>query len=57
MLTGLAAGIAKYFGQDPALVRILLVVLEFLTAGLLIIIYFIIALIVPKEPIETSTKA
>lgn len=50
MLTGLAGGIAKYFGIDATLVRIGLVLFEFLTAGLLIIAYFIVALIVPKEP-------
>lgn len=50
MITGLAGGIAQYFNLDPTLVRIALVILEFMTAGLLIIGYFIVALIVPKEP-------
>lgn len=57
MLTGLAAGIAKYIGLDPTIVRIALVILEFATAGLLIFIYLIIALIVPKEPlVNHNTK-
>ena len=51
MLTGLAGGIAKYFGIDSTIVRIALVLLEFATAGLLIIGYVIVAIIVPKEPI------
>jgi phage shock protein C len=50
VLTGLAGGLAKYFNTDPTLVRIILVILEFATAGLLIILYFLIALFVPKEP-------
>lgn len=50
MLTGLAGGLANYFGVDPTIVRILLVIFEFLTGGLLIIAYFIVAFIVPKEP-------
>jgi phage shock protein PspC (stress-responsive transcriptional regulator) len=49
---GLAGGLAKYFNVDPTIVRIILVVLEFATAGLLIFFYFIIALFVPKEPLQ-----
>ena len=54
MLSGLAAGIAKYFNIDPTLVRIGFVLGEFATVGLLIIGYFIIALIVPPEPISSQ---
>jgi len=50
MLTGLSGGIADYFGIDATLVRVAFVILEFLTAGLLIFGYIIVALIVPKEP-------
>jgi phage shock protein PspC (stress-responsive transcriptional regulator) len=53
MITGLCGGIAQYFNIDSTLVRIAFVVLEFATAGLLIIGYFIVALIVPKEPEQT----
>ncbi len=52
MLTGLAGGIAAYFSIDSTIVRIALVLLEFATAGLLIIGYFIVALIVPREPAD-----
>ncbi len=51
MLLGLCGGIGDYFNIDPTIVRIAFVVLEFLTAGLLIIAYLIIGLIVPKEPL------
>lgn len=50
MLTGLCGGIAAYFRIDSTLVRLGFVILEFATAGLLIIGYFIVAYIVPKEP-------
>lgn len=56
VLTGLAGGIADYFGVDSTVVRIILVLLEFFTAGLFIIIYLIIALFVPKEPSESTSK-
>jgi phage shock protein C len=52
VFTGLAGGIAKYLGIDSTVVRVLLILFEFFTAGLLIVIYFVIALFVPKEPIE-----
>lgn len=55
MLTGLAGGIAQYFGVDPTLVRILLVIFEFATGGLLIIAYLIVSFIVPKEPENPTT--
>jgi phage shock protein C len=54
VVTGLCGGIGEYFGVDPTIVRIIFIVLEFLTAGLLIIGYFIVALIVPKEPEHTA---
>lgn len=50
VLTGLAGGTAKYFGIDSNLVRAILVILEFATAGFLIIGYLVVAIIVPLEP-------
>ncbi len=57
MLTGLCGGIADYFGWDATLVRIAAVLLEFMTAGLLIIGYFIISIIVPLEPKRKEDKS
>lgn len=54
MLTGLCGGIAAYFNIDSTLVRIAFVILEFMTAGLLIIGYIIVAIIVPKQPEATT---
>ena len=51
VLMGLCGGIAKYFDIDTSIVRILFILFEFFTVGLLIVIYFIIALFVPKEPL------
>ena len=55
MITGLAAGIAKYFSIDPTLVRIAFVLGEFATVGLLFFGYLIIALIVPTEPVDQQS--
>jgi len=54
MVTGLAGGIAAYFKIDSSVVRIILVILELGTAGILLIGYFIAAIIVPKEPLPPA---
>lgn len=56
ILTGLCGGIADYFNMDATIVRILFVLLEFATAGLLIIGYLVVALIVPKEPLPSGSE-
>lgn len=56
MFTGLSGGIADYFNVDSTLIRIAFVILEFATAGLLIIGYIIVALIVPKESAESNAN-
>lgn len=50
MLFGVAGGMARYFGVDPALVRLIWVLL-FLAAGTGILLYIIAAVIVPEEPV------
>ncbi len=54
---GLAGGLGKYSGVDSTLIRIALVILELATAGLFIIVYFIVAIIVPKEPKQAAASS
>jgi phage shock protein C len=54
VIMGLCGGIGDYFNVDPTLVRIIFIILEFMTAGLLIVAYFIVGLIVPKEPEQAT---
>ncbi|MDQ3064659.1 MAG: PspC domain-containing protein [bacterium] len=54
VFTGLAGEMGDYFGVDSTIIRVVLVLLEFLTAGLLIIGYLVVALIVPKEPVTSE---
>jgi phage shock protein C len=49
MLFGVAGGMARYFRIDPALVRLVWVLL-FLAAGTGILLYIIAAVIIPEEP-------
>lgn len=48
-LTGVAAGLAAYFNIDPTIVRVLFVVGAFLTDGLAVLAYFILAVVLPVK--------
>ena len=49
MLAGVCAGIAEYFGLDVSLVRIGYVLLTLFTAFCGVLVYFILAVIIPQE--------
>ena len=55
MLAGVAGGIADMVGIDPSLVRIGWVVLAFASGGLVILLYVLMAIIVPEEPEVVAT--
>lgn len=48
MISGVCGGIAEYLGWDSTIVRILFVILTFLLWGGTILIYFILALVMPE---------
>ncbi|CAM3608192.1 MULTISPECIES: PspC domain-containing protein [Saccharibacillus] len=50
MLTGLCGGLAREFGVNPTLLRILFLVAIPLTSGAMLPIYFIASLVIPKAP-------
>ena len=49
MFLGVCGGFAKYFSLDPTLIRVLWAVITFVGVGSPILIYLLMALIVPKE--------
>jgi phage shock protein PspC (stress-responsive transcriptional regulator) len=51
-LGGVCGGIAKYFGKDPVLIRLLWVVVTLLSAGAGVIGYILFWLFVDKEPVQ-----
>jgi phage shock protein C len=53
MISGVAAGIAKYFNVDPTLIRLLFVVFA-LSGGSGVLAYVILAVVMPEEPVEDS---
>jgi phage shock protein C len=57
MIAGVCAGLAEYLGIDPTVVR-LLFALTFFFAGGGLLVYIVMALIVPEEPLgESGMKA
>lgn len=55
ILGGVCAGIAEYFGVDPALVRIIAILL-IIAGGGAIFAYILAWLLIPEEPREASSE-
>ena len=53
-LFGVIGGFAKYFNVDATILRIIYVLLSIFVIGCPIIIYLIVALIIPEEPENTE---
>jgi len=49
-LTGLCGGLAETFNIDPTLLRLVVAVAAFFSAGTVVFIYIVAAMIIPKEP-------
>lgn len=54
MIFGVASGLADYFGIDVALMRVLFVVTAFVSGGLTLLAYLLLAILVPEEPMGNS---
>lgn len=50
MISGVLAGIAEYFGFDPSILRILYAIAIFFGFGSPIILYIILAIVIPEAP-------
>lgn len=50
MIAGVAGGVAELLDADPSLIRIVWAVLIFLTGGLALVVYIVIAIVVPERP-------
>jgi phage shock protein C len=56
MLFGVAGGMARYFNLDPAIVRLVWVLL-FLAGGAGILLYIVAAIVIPEEPAGYAATA
>jgi len=50
MLTGVAGGVAETLDADPSLIRVVWALLVFLTGGLALLVYIVMAIVVPERP-------
>lgn len=56
-ISGVCLGLARYSGLDPTLVRLLALVLLFITGGGMILLYAVLMLVVPFAPLDASLSA
>lgn len=54
-LFGVCGGLAVYLNLDPTIVRLLFVVAAIGSVGTMVIIYLVLAVIVPAEPVQPHT--
>src|SRR3954468_11678097 len=54
MLAGVAGGVAEMLDLDPSLVRIVWALLVVLTGGIALLVYIIMAIVVPEGPEDFS---
>ena len=54
MFAGVAGGLGEYFDIDPTIVRILFVLSVFFGVGAGLLVYFILMLVVPEEPLASD---
>ena len=58
MLAGVAGGLAEMWGADPSLVRVIWALLVIFTGGIALLVYIVMALVVPEEPVvEAEAQA
>jgi len=50
MLAGVAGGVAEQLDADPSLIRVVWAVLVVLTGGLALLVYIVMAIVVPERP-------
>lgn len=54
---GVCAGLGNYFNIDPTIIRVILLVLLFISNGFVILLYIIMAVVIPpntKKPVKNS---
>lgn len=56
MVSGVLGGIAEYFGIDSTLLRILYTVAMFLSFGSPILLYIVLAILIPEPKVETTSR-
>ena len=55
MLAGVAGGLADMWGADPSLVRVIWALLVIFTGGVALLVYIVMAIVVPEEDLVPPT--
>jgi phage shock protein C len=50
---GVCGGIAAYFNADPTIIRLLFIVAAFASFGFMLLLYVIMAIVTPREPVTS----
>ncbi|HEX5014099.1 MAG TPA: PspC domain-containing protein [Candidatus Limnocylindrales bacterium] len=51
MIAGVAGGMAERWGSDPSMLRLLWVLAAIFTGGIALIVYIVLAVVVPEDPV------
>lgn len=57
MIAGVCGGLGEYFGIDPTAMRVLFVVATILGFGSAILVYLILLIVLPEEPLEIPPQS
>lgn len=55
MIVGVAGGLGDYFSVDPTIVRLVFVLSVFFGVGAGLLVYIVLMLVVPEEPLASET--
>lgn len=56
MVAGVCGGLADYFGVDPTIVRLLFVFGVIFGYGSLLLVYLVLFIVIPEEPLGQQTE-
>ena len=57
MLAGVAGGVAELLDIDPSLIRIVWLLVAILTGGIAVVVYIVMAIVVPERPVGLGSGA
>jgi phage shock protein C len=57
VFSGVAGGVAERLDADPSIIRIVWAVLIFLTGGLALLVYIVMAIVVPERPADIPARS
>jgi phage shock protein C len=57
MLAGVAGGVAEMLDADPSIIRVVWALLVFLSGGLALVAYIVMAIVVPERPEGVPARA